>query len=211
MQLTPHALALVQAAGAPVADHARPVAELAGDLAEELGLDRAACEEVQIAALLQDLGKVALMSEILDKPEGLSAHELELVRSHPIRAQEMLGRAGAHFAGIGVIVRSCYERWDGGGYPDGIAGDDIPLAARAIFCANAFHAMIDDRPYSAAVSESVAVQELWREAGTQFDPRVVEALTRVLSGRRREDVAQPAAEAGGRDRAALLRAVGEAR
>ncbi len=207
MHLTPHALALVQAAGAPVASHARPVAELAGDVAEELGLEAAVCEEVQIAALLQDLGKVALMSEILDKPEGLSADEVELVKTHPIRAQEMLEGAGAHFSRIAGIVRSCYERWDGTGYPDGLAGEDIPLAARVIFCSNAFQAMVDDRPYSAAVSESVATHELWKEAGTQFDPRVVEALTRALHRRRVEDAKRPAAEEE-RERVAALHATG---
>ncbi len=184
LQLTSYALALVQAAGQPVASHARPVAELAGDVAAEVGLDETACQEVQIAALLHDVGKAALMTEILDKPGGLSADEVELVKTHPARAQAMLESAGRHFAPIAAIVRSCHERWDGSGYPDGLAGEDIPLPARVIFCSNAFHAMTDDRPYSAAVSESAAIGELWAGTGTQFDPRVVEALTRALSRRR---------------------------
>ncbi|MBA2567020.1 MAG: HD-GYP domain-containing protein [Thermoleophilaceae bacterium] len=184
MELTSYALALVQAAGQPVASHARPVAELAGDVAAELGLGEAACQEVQIAALLHDVGKAALMTEILDKPSGLSADEVELVKTHPARAQAMLESAGRHFAPIAAIVRSCHERWDGGGYPDRLAGEDIPLPARVIFCSNAFQAMTDDRPYSAAVSESAAIGELWAATGTQFDPRVVEALTRALSRRR---------------------------
>ncbi len=98
MQLTSYALALVQAAGQPVASHARPVAELAGDVGTELELGEAACQEVQIAALLHDVGKAALMTEILDKPSGLSADEVELVKTHPARAQEMLESAGRHFA-----------------------------------------------------------------------------------------------------------------
>lgn len=184
LELTSYALALVQAAGQPVASHARPVAELAGDVASELGLGEAACQEVQIAALLHDVGKAALMTEILDKPSGLSADEVELVKTHPARAQAMLEAAGQHFAPIAAIVRSCHERWDGTGYPDGLAGEDIPLPARIIFCANAFHALTDDRPYSAAVGEGAAIGELWAATGTQFDPRVVEALTRALSRRR---------------------------
>ena len=208
LELTSYALALVQAAGQPVASHSRPVAELAGDVAAELGLGEAACQEVQIAALLHDVGKVALMTEILDKPDGLSADEVELVKMHPARAQAMLESAGPHFAPIAPIVRSCHERWDGTGYPDGLAGEEIPVPARIIFCSNAFHAMTDDRPYSAAVSESAAIGELWAAAGTQLDPQVVEALTRVLSRRR---------TTGGADRAVLDRtaregdAVGELR
>jgi putative nucleotidyltransferase with HDIG domain len=183
--LSPHALALAEAAGHPVAEHSRAVAELSGEVADELGLDAASRQEVEIAALLHDIGKLALMEQIVDKPDGLDAGEVELIKTHPVHGQALLERAGKPFADVAPIVRSCHERWDGTGYPDGLAGEDIPLAARIIFCCDAYDAMTSDRPYSTAVSPTRALAELWASAGTQFDPHVASALVRAL-GRARE-------------------------
>jgi putative nucleotidyltransferase with HDIG domain len=195
VQLSPHVLALAEAAGHPLAAHSRSVAELASGVAEELGLDADACQEVQISALLHDLGKVAMMDEILYKPDGLSEDEVALVRQHPARGQEMLERLGPEFTSVARIVRSCHERWNGGGYPDGIAGEEIPLAARIIFCCDAYDAMTSDRPYSKAMSPTMAIGELWTCAGSQFDPDVVAALVRATArSRSAEPVEAKAAE-----------------
>ena len=92
----------------------------------------------------------------------------------------MLEKVGGMLGDVGRIVRSCHERWDGGGYPDRLAGDKIPLVARIVCCCDAFSAMTSDRPYRKAMSEKSALGELRRCSGSQFDPRVVEALVRLI-------------------------------
>ena len=180
MPLTAGALALSEAVSHPLAQHSRAVAELAGAVASELGLDDETRQDLEIAALMHDIGKLGLMDELLDKPEGLTPGELELVRMHPVRGQEMLERAGGRFTQVGRIVRACHERWDGRGYPDGLAGEEIPLPARIVFCCDAYDAMVSERPYSQPLTRSRAVAELWACAGTQFDPEVVAAVVRSL-------------------------------
>lgn len=183
MSLTSYALKLAEATGHPMADHSRAVAELASDVALELELDGHVRQEIEIAALLHDIGKVALMDEILYRSDGLTQDELVLIRNHPVRGQAMLERAGEHFGPIGRIVRSCHERWDGTGYPDGLAGESIPLAARVIFCCTAYESMTSNRPYSKPMSHTMAIRELWAFSGSQFDPGVVPALVRAASRR----------------------------
>jgi len=92
----------------------------------------------------------------------------------------LLDRVGGLLGRVGAIVRSCHERWDGHGYPDGLAGYEIPLAARIVFACDAYNAMTTDRPYRAAMSQETAIEELWQNAGSQFDPRVVAALASVI-------------------------------
>ena len=180
MPLTAGARALSEAVSHPLAQHSRSVAELATVVAGELGLDDEARQDVEIAALMHDIGKLGLMDELIDKSEGLTAAELDLVRMHPLRGQEMLERVGGRLARVGRIVRACHERWDGRGYPDGLVGEEIPLAARIVFCCDAYDAMVSERPYSRPLTRSGAVAELWACAGTQFDPEVVAAVVRSL-------------------------------
>jgi HD-GYP domain-containing protein (c-di-GMP phosphodiesterase class II) len=174
-------------------DHQRAVAELAVAVADELGLGAAARKEVEMAAFLHDIGKVAIPETLLQRRGDLDAAERELVATHTIIGQRLLDSAGASLSGIGRIVRSCHERWDGTGYPDGLAGEDIPLAARIVACCDAYDAMISERPYSEAVTRARAIEELWSCAGTHFDPGVVAVFVRALE--RREARAEGAPEA----------------
>ena len=165
------------------ADHSRSVVDLAHAVADELGVPRDGRQELEFAALLHDVGKIAIPKEILNKPASLTREEFELVKTHTIEAQFMLDRVGGLLARVGEIVRSCHERWDGTGYPDGIAGDDIPLASRIVFACDAYNAMTTDRVYRAAMSDEEALHELAAGAGSQFDPHVVRALVRVVTER----------------------------
>jgi HD-GYP domain-containing protein (c-di-GMP phosphodiesterase class II) len=163
------------------ASHCRSVVELAAATGETLGLGRDEMQELEIAALLHDVGKIAIPTEILNKPTKLSEDEFELMKTHTIEGQALLGRVGGKLAKIGEIVRSCHERWDGRGYPDGLMGEEIPLAARIVFCCDAYSAMTTDRPYRRAMSREAAIAELRSNQGTQFEPRVVEAVEAVVS------------------------------
>ncbi len=172
---------LVAAAGDETAHHSRSVLELAEDVAEELGLDHGVRQELQIAALLHDVGKVAIPNELLNKPARLTEEEFELMKTHTLQGQTLLEALGGRFVAVGEIVRSCHERWNGSGYPDGLAGDEIPVTARIVFCCDAYSAMTTDRPYRRALSTEAALAEMQRCSGTQFEPRVVAALHRVVA------------------------------
>jgi len=162
------------------ASHCRSVVELAVATAEELGLDHREQQELETAALLHDVGKIAIPKEILNKPAKLTDEEFELMKSHTIEGQALLDRVGGRLARVGELVRSCHERWDGRGYPDGLRGEEIPLAARIVFCCDAYSAMTTDRPYRAAIDPDSALAELRANAGTQFEPRVVEAVCTIV-------------------------------
>jgi putative nucleotidyltransferase with HDIG domain len=176
------------------ASHCRSVVELAVATAEQLGLDPRGQQELETAALLHDVGKIAIPKEILNKPARLTEDEFELMKSHTVEGQALLDRVGGRLARVGEIVRSCHERWDGGGYPDGLRGDDIPLAARIVFCCDAYSAMTTDRPYRAAIEPSIALAELRANAGSQFEPRVVEAVCAVVA-RNLQEQSRPYADA----------------
>jgi HD-GYP domain-containing protein (c-di-GMP phosphodiesterase class II) len=137
-------------------------------------------QELEIAALLHDVGKIAIPNEILNKPAKLTDEEFDLMKTHTIEGQALLDRVGGRLAKVGEIVRSCHERWDGRGYPDGLQGDEIPPAARVVFCCDAYSAMTTDRPYRQAMPQAEAIAELRKNSGTQFEPRVVEALVAVI-------------------------------
>jgi two-component system cell cycle response regulator len=160
--------------------HITSVAELAEAVARRIGLARPQIEEVRIAAELHDVGKVAIPDAILQKPGPLDAAEWDFMRSHTIIGERIVSAAPA-LAGVAKIVRSSHERVDGGGYPDGLSGSEIPLGARIVFACDAFHAMVSDRPYAASMSVAEASAELRRCAGSQFDATVVEALCDVLA------------------------------
>jgi diguanylate cyclase (GGDEF)-like protein len=163
-------------------DHSENVASYAVALGQELGLDRERIVRLRRAAMLHDVGKVAVDGAILDKPDRLTAEEYEAVQAHSAVGGQMLAHAGLHLES--AWIRHHHERLDGGGYPAALAGDEIPFEARIIFVADSFEAMTSDRPYRAGMPIADALAELRRCAGTQFDPQVVAALAGLVeSGR----------------------------
>ena len=143
-------------------------------------MDKYELQELKFAALLHDVGKIAIPKEILHKPAALTDSEFEVMKTHTIEGQFMLDRIGGLLGRVGEVVRSCHERWDGKGYPDGLRGEEIPLAARVVFVCDAYNAMTTTRPYRAALPHEQAIAELVTNAGTQFDPEVVAAMLRVV-------------------------------
>lgn len=162
-------------------EHSEAVIEMSRAVARNLGLSAEGVERVRSAALLHDIGKVAIPDEILHKPGPLSDEEWKLMKQHPVIGERIL-RVLPGLGSVARIVRHEHERWDGRGYPDGLAGDEIPLGSRIIIAADAYHAITSDRPYRAAKSHDDAVEELTRCAGSQFDPRVTQALIGHLYG-----------------------------
>jgi putative nucleotidyltransferase with HDIG domain len=161
------------------AAHADDVAEFAVRVAERLGLEDDDLRNVRYGALLHDIGKIGVRSEVLNKPGRLTEAEFDEIKQHTIIGSKMLERI-PYFGAVPPIVRSAHERWDGRGYPDGLAGEDIPLGARIVCACDAFHAMTSDRPYSKARSVEEAAAEMARCAGSQFDAAVVRALLEVI-------------------------------
>jgi HD-GYP domain-containing protein (c-di-GMP phosphodiesterase class II) len=161
--------------------HTRQVADLAAQVAGRLGLSSSQQRNVEFGAMLHDVGKIAISKAIINKPGALNAQEWQIMETHTIEGQRMLDQIGGLMSEIGAVVRSSHERWDGGGYPDGLAGERIPIESRIVFCCDAFNAMTTDRPYREAMSEDAAVAELVANAGTQFDPTVVDALVECLA------------------------------
>jgi diguanylate cyclase (GGDEF)-like protein len=151
------------------------VAELAESTARRLGLGEEEAEQVRHAAELHDIGKVAIPDAILTKPSALDPHEWEFVRRHTLIGERIIAAAPS-LGAVARLVRSSHERWDGTGYPDRLSDQEIPLGARVVAVADAFDAMTSERPYSPAVSPALALDELRRCAGTQFDPVAVEAF-----------------------------------
>jgi HD-GYP domain-containing protein (c-di-GMP phosphodiesterase class II) len=168
------------------------VAVLAKMTAERLSLPDAEVARVRLAAELATVGKAALPDEILLAARPLSDDEWEVIRRHTLIGERIMGAAPTlqHSA---RLVRSSHERIDGAGYPDGLSGDAIPLGSRIILVADAFDAMVSERPYGVRRSVAEAIAELRRCAGSQFDPRVVDAFERVIA--RRPQVAVAAATA----------------
>jgi putative nucleotidyltransferase with HDIG domain len=161
-------------------DHTRGVVALSLEVAEELGLDDRERHNVELAALLHDIGKIVIPDTIINKPGPLTDDEWALMKTHTIEGQRMLDRVGGVLREVGMIVRASHERWDGGGYPDGLAGARIPREATIVAAADAFNAMTTDRSYRRARSVKDAVAELQACAGSQFAPDVVAALVRVV-------------------------------
>lgn len=150
---------------------------------EELGLTTRDRRDAEFAALLNAVAKGRIPAEIVSKPGPLSADEWATVRAHTVEGERIILRVGGLLGTVGKIVRSCHERYDGAGYPDGLTGEEIPLVARVISCCDAFTAMTSDRAYRKALSVEAAVAELRRNRGTQFDPRVADALVAVVERR----------------------------
>jgi HD-GYP domain-containing protein (c-di-GMP phosphodiesterase class II) len=168
----------VEARDAYTGKHAERVAAYGMELAGPAGLDVADTPQIEFGFLLHDVGKVAVPDAILFKSSSLTEEEYALVRRHPIIGSEIL--RDVDFLGEGkLVVRHHHERWDGHGYPDGLAGETIPLAARVFSVADALDALTTDRPYRPASSFADARREVLRAAGTQFDPLVVAAYRQI--------------------------------
>lgn len=170
----------VELQDAYTADHANEVAELAVRVGERLGIGGAELDRLRYGALLHDVGKIGVPGEILRKPGPLSAEERARMDEHTAIGARMLERI-PFLAPVAPLVRSAHERFDGGGYPDGLAGVEIPPGAMVIATCDAFHAMTSNRSYRQAMSEAEAIAELEANAGTQFDPLVVAALVAELT------------------------------
>ena len=171
---------VVEADDAYTGSHSKAVVNLVLAVAEELRLTSAERRQAEFAALLHDIGKIAIPKAIINKPGPLTSEERGLVETHTVVGEQLLARVGGMLGDVGTIVRSCHERWDGKGYPDGLADDRIPIIARIVACCDAFDAMTTDRSYRMALPLGEALMELERNSGSQFDPTVVSALFRVL-------------------------------
>jgi HD-GYP domain-containing protein (c-di-GMP phosphodiesterase class II) len=171
---------VVEADDGYTGEHSRDVVELTLSVAEELGLSERERRDAEFAALLHDVGKLRIPKEIINKPGKLTPEEWAIIKQHTIEGERLLHRVGGLLGEIGKIVRSCHERHDGSGYPDGLAGEEIPLVARIVACCDAWNAMTTDRSYRKAMPTPVALAELRQGSGTQFDPAVVDALVSVV-------------------------------
>ena len=156
------------------------IASLATGIGIEMGLPPEEIERIRIAALLHDLGKIAIPEEILDKPSTLSDAEWQAIGEHPRIGQVILEQASNLREAIPVVLHH-HERFNGGGYPHGLRGSEIPLGARIVAVADAYHAMVHDRPYKSALSHEDALDELRRHGGTQFDPAVVDVFCTIYA------------------------------
>ncbi|MGB9920725.1 MAG: HD-GYP domain-containing protein [Moorellales bacterium] len=172
--------AAIEARDAYTVNHSLNVARTAAAVAAEMGLSSHDREQIYLAGLLHDIGKIGVSDAILGKPEGLAPEEFERIRQHPVIGAGILQKGGPAFAPLIPAIRHHHERWDGSGYPDGLRGESIPLWARILAVADAFDAMTSDRPYRRARSLGEAVAEIGRCAGTQFCPRTVRAFMRCV-------------------------------
>jgi HD-GYP domain-containing protein (c-di-GMP phosphodiesterase class II) len=161
--------------------HSRSVVSLSVAVADAMGLSSKQRRNVEFGALLHDVGKIAIPKEIINKPGPLTDDEWLVIKTHTVEGQKMLDRVGGLLSDVGQIVRSSHERWDGSGYPDGLSGEEIPVESSIVSCCDAFNAMTTDRSYRTAMSLGDALAELRGNSGSQFAPRVVEALVRVIS------------------------------
>jgi putative nucleotidyltransferase with HDIG domain len=176
--------------------HSREVAALAMDIAERLELDPLSLFNVRYGALLHDVGKISVPKTILQKQGKLTPEEWKIMREHTVRGQEMLDRVGGSLRAVGRIVRHSHEHYDGSGYPDRLAGTNIPIESRIVAAADAWNAMTTSRPYRRALSVEVAADEMKRCSGSHFDPTVVVALLQEVAPAYVEGLFVPAGKIG---------------
>ena len=187
--------AAIEARDSYTGEHSRCVVDLSVRVARAMELGSRDLEQVEQVALLHDVGKVAVPDAVLQKPGALTEPEFELVRQHPVVGARIVG-AVTDLAHLSPAIRSGHERWDGGGYPDGLRGDEIPMLSRITFVCDAYDAMVSNRPYRDALGPKTAVDEVRRNTGSQFCPRAADALLGVLRRTRqpaREGVRRPTA------------------
>jgi HD-GYP domain-containing protein (c-di-GMP phosphodiesterase class II) len=160
--------------------HSRGVVQLSIAVSDRLGLDERQKRNVEFGALLHDVGKIAIPKEILNKPGKLTRDEWFVMETHTLEGQKMLDRVGGVLGEVGQIVRSSHERWDGSGYPDALAGEQIPVESTIVSVCDALNAMTTHRPYRQAMSLDEALEELRDNSGTQFAPHVVDTLIELI-------------------------------
>ena len=182
------AVATLQVRDAGTADHSADVVTLCEAVGRRLDFDEHELRYLTAGAQLHDVGKVAMPSSILNKPAALTPDEWEVIREHTIIGERIL-RSVPEMSEVAAIVRHSHEHWDGSGYPDGLAGTEIPRASRVILCADAFHAIRSDRPYRKGRPVGAAIVELEACRGTQFEPAVVDALVAVAADAKRNPAA----------------------
>jgi len=167
--------ALVEARDSYLGEHAADVSRLSLQLAYAFGCDEQELRTIALAGRLHDLGKVAVPDAVLQKADLLTASEWDVMRTHATVGAEIVGRIPG-LRPTADLIRAHHERWDGAGYPSNLAGDEIPLGARLLAVADAYYAITTSRPYQSARDHDVAVAEIARCSGSQFDPAVVRAL-----------------------------------
>jgi HD-GYP domain-containing protein (c-di-GMP phosphodiesterase class II) len=172
-------LAALEARDGYVKEHSEAVVELSAIAGHRMGLSAGTLDDVKQVALLHDLGKIAIPEPILAKPGALEAAEREQLMEHPAIGARIVASIGS-LSHLAPAIRAGHERWDGLGYPDGLAGEDIPLASRIVSLCDAYHAMVSHRPYRRAVPHDDAIAEVVAGAGTQFCPTSVASLTAAL-------------------------------
>jgi HD domain-containing protein/GAF domain-containing protein len=172
-------VAAVEARDHYTGEHSRAVVAHAVGVARHLGLDEKGVTEVRQVALLHDIGKLAIPDAILHKSGPLTEDEWQVMRQHPVFSERLI-RNVPRLAHLAPAVRAEHERWDGAGYPDGLAGEEIPLASRITFVCDAYHAMTSDRPYRRALPPERARAELTAGIASQFCPRAARALLSLL-------------------------------
>jgi HD-GYP domain-containing protein (c-di-GMP phosphodiesterase class II) len=173
-------IAAVEARDSYTGEHSHSVVELATKVATGMGMRREALAEIQQVALLHDIGKLAIPDAVLNKPGPLSPDEWRAMREHPMIGGRIVS-AIPELMHLGPAIRAEHERWDGRGYPDGLAGRAIPAASRIVFVCDAYHAMTSDRPYREALSNEAAIKEIFAGAGTQFCPETARELLKLLA------------------------------
>ena len=159
--------------------HARWITDMALRVGGALGLDGRTLKRLELGALFHDIGKIGIPSAILAKPGRLTARERAIIETHPELGERIIAPIEL-LQDVCPIVRHCHERYDGEGYPDRRAGQELPIESRIILVCDAFHAMTTDRPYRKRLSTAEAIRRLEQGAGTQFDPAVVDACLRLL-------------------------------
>jgi HD-GYP domain-containing protein (c-di-GMP phosphodiesterase class II) len=173
-------LAALEASDGYTGEHSTAVVALSVAVARRLGVPESEIPDIEQAALLHDIGKVGVIDSILNKPGPLDEDEWAAMQEHSKIGQRIVSSIES-LAHLAPLIRSGHERWDGTGYPDGLSGEEIPLASRIIFACDSFHAMISDRPYRAALSVREALDELERSSGTQFYPGACRALCEIIA------------------------------
>jgi putative nucleotidyltransferase with HDIG domain len=162
-----------------IEDHLRAVSRLALRIGLRMSLPSEQLDVLSLGALLHDVGKIGVPDRILQKPGRLTDEEYQIIKRHPVLGARMLSSV-RELAPAVPVVRHHHERFDGKGYPEGLAGEDIPLGARIISVVDAFDSMIRERPYGYGISRETALEEIENNSGTQFDPQVVRALLEVV-------------------------------
>ena len=160
--------------------HSERVAEFSETIARNMGLDDDVTKDIRLAGILHDLGKIGTYDYLLDKPSKLTDEEFIVIKRHPAKGAEILSGI-KQLKKVIPLIRHHHERIDGKGYPDGLAGDEIPLGARILHVADSFDSMTADRPYRKSPGTDYAISELMKWSGSQFDSNVVAAFLEIIS------------------------------